>query len=327
MATNEVQQQVDDLIFKLEDVPQNMKAFSLSMRSLYAESAVGTTADTAKRFRALRDDIRNNAAAYVQGVLPGVKQCVSDIKNYFEYYQDLSMDEWLDSIDHIIEEIKAHKEARDSLISIHEEITDKLKKRESDAIQLINELTELSVNYERKTEQPEESRTIFYFLSPIRNVLAYLFATIMNFASRNNVHATLVEDVAAEKEANIQADAAVIVKDRSMLALSKFVDGIKDIACFFAVVYQEMMSFQNKAQDTSRNAQELKRMHYNSMKGKAGLVMGACNRFFAELPSIRSDLDSIPTEGTDQNYVDRWKENQKAAVMDRKVPLKTNKRE
>jgi len=135
-----------------------------------------------------------------------------------------------------------------------------------------------------------------------------------------------VEDVAAEKEANIQADAAVIVKDRSMLALSKFVDGIKDIACFFAVVYQEIMSFQNK-EDTSKNAQELKRMHYNTMKGKASQVMGACIRFFAELPSIRSDLDSIPTEGTNQNYVDRWKENQKAAVMDRKVPLKTNKRE
>jgi len=326
MATNEVQLQVDDLIIKLKDVPQNMKAFSLSMRSLYAESAVGTTADTAKRFRALRDDIRNNAAAYVQGVLPGVKQCVSDIKNYFEHYQDLSMDEWLDSIDHIIEEIKAHKEARDSLISIHEEITDKLKKRESDAIQLINELTELSVNYERKTEQPEESRTIFFFLFLILNAFAYLFATIMNFASRNNVHTTLVEDVAAEKEAKIQADAAVIVRDRSMPALSKFVDGIKDIACFFAVVYQEMMSFQNK-EDTSKNAQELKRMHYNTMKGKASQVMGACIRFFAELPSIRSDLDSIPTEGTNQNYVDRWKENQKAAVMDRKVPLKTNKRE
>jgi len=326
MATNEVQQQVDDLIFKLEDVPQNMKAFSLSMRSLYAESAVGTTADTAKRFRALRDDIRNNAAAYVQGVLPGVKQCVSDIKNYFEHYQDLSMDEWSDSIDPIIQEIEAHQEEHDSLIRIHKEITDNLKKRESDAIELINELTDLSVNYERKIEQPEQSRTIFYFLFLILNAFAYLFAAIKNFVSRNNVHPTLVEDVAAEKEAKIQADAAVIVRDRSMPALSKFVDGIKDIACFFAVVYQEIMSFQNK-EDTSKNAQELKRMHYNTMKGKASQVMGACIRFFAELPSIRSDLDSIPTEGTNQNYVDRWKENQKAAVMDRKVPLKTNKRE
>ena len=326
MATNEVQQQVDDLIFKLEDVPQNMKAFSLSMRSLYAESAVGTSADTAKRFRALRDDIRNNAAAYVEGVLPGVKQCVSGIKNYFEYYQDLSMDEWSDSIDHIIEEIKAHKEARDSLISIHEEITDKLKKRESDTIQLMNELTDLSVNYERKTEQTEESMMIFYFLLLKFVALIYWFAAIMNLVPRNNVHATLVEDVAAEKEAKIQADAAGIVRERSMPALSKFVDGIKDIAYFFVVVCKEMTSFQNK-EDTSKNAQELKRMHYNTMNGKAGQVMGACNRFFAELPSIRSDLDSIPTEGTDQNYVDRWKENQKAAVMDRKGPLKTNKRE
>ena len=326
MSNKEAQQQIDDLIFKLNDVPQNMRAFSQSMRSLYAESAVGTSADAAKRFRSLRDDIRKNADAYVKEVLPVVKQCVSNIKSLFEYYQDLSMDEWSENIDHIIEETNAHRNACNSLITVHEEITDSLKKRQTDAVQLINELTDLSVKYERQAKQPEESSMIVYYLLLILHALSYLIRTIMNIFPRNSVHTNLVEDIAAEKEAEIQAEAAKIVRDGSIPALSKFVDGIKDIARFFVVVCREMTGFHNK-ENTSRDAQELKHLHYNTMRDKAGQVMGACNRFIAELPSIRSDLDAIPTEGTDQNFVDRWKENQKAVVMDRKGPSKNNKRE
>ena len=99
------------------------------MRCLFVENAVGTSSDTAKRFRKLRNDTRNNTVAYVEGALPVVKQCVSDIKGYFEYYLDRSMDDWWENIEYIIEEARAHKEACSALIVIHENMKTELKKK------------------------------------------------------------------------------------------------------------------------------------------------------------------------------------------------------
>ena len=50
----------------LHEMPRNVHLFSLSMRSLYAEQAVGTSTKTAQKFRQLRDGTRQHAMVYLK---------------------------------------------------------------------------------------------------------------------------------------------------------------------------------------------------------------------------------------------------------------------
>jgi hypothetical protein len=56
---------VIDLKENLKEMPRDMHIFSLSMRALYTDRAVGcTSTDAACKFRKLRDDTRNDAIWY-----------------------------------------------------------------------------------------------------------------------------------------------------------------------------------------------------------------------------------------------------------------------
>ena len=39
--------------------------------------------------------------------------------------------------------------------------------------------------------------------------------------------------------------------------------------------------------------------------------------FYAVIPEIRTDFQAIPSEGTDQNYIDRWLKKQKKAIQEK----------
>ena len=315
MSADSIKTELDTLEYNLLEAPRNIRLFSLSLRSLFAENAVGTPTDTAVRFRKLRDDTRNDAVVYVKGVLPIVKQCVSDIKGYFEYYTDLTIEEWWESLTDIIEEAKINKEACEALIVIHEDMMTELKKRQDSAKTLISEMKDLSEKLDkevkelRQTAEAKQSWAFGLLFIPFVNVIA---SPILGASADTD----LVEAVGKQKEAEIQISAAKVANEVLVPALSKFIDGLRQIAGFFSVLHQELETFQSKG-EKARQEDKPKRIHYNVMKGKANRVMGECNQFFAVLPSVRTDLEAIPTEGTDQNYVDKWMQNQKAIIKDK----------
>ena len=45
-------------------------------------------------------------------------------------------------------------------------------------------------------------------------------------------------------------------------------------------------------------------------------MKSSCQGFYAILPAVRTDFEAIPTEGTDQNYVDKWLEKQKKIITE-----------
>ena len=95
-------------------------------------------------------------------------------------------------------------------------------------------------------------------------------------------------------------------------------EGQRHIAGFFQVIEEELETFYNKGTKAKdAESEKLRKMHYNVMNGKARRIMGGCQGFFVVLPSIRSDLEAIPTEGVDRNYVDMWLENQKQVISEK----------
>ena len=312
MESNVLTQQLDDLSSRLTSLPLNMRLFSLCMRSLFTDKAVGGQSDTANKVRLLRDHTRNDAVAYLKFMLPVVTSRVADIGDYFEYYEALTMDEWWESIDDIIAETEAHKEACNALVKMHESILKTLKERQDEASVLVSELKDLAAEYEKKVEDLKGSANtknawaIALAFVPIVNAIA---SPLLLGSAQSN----LAEAVANEKESEIQYAVARVVTDTLTPALGNFIDGLQHVAGFFEVIHQELKSFQKKG-ETVKEADKPKVMHYKTMRSKANVIKNGCRGFFAVLPSVRTDFEAIPAEGTDQNYVDKWLEKQKEII-------------
>ncbi|CAH3160040.1 unnamed protein product, partial [Porites lobata] len=111
----------------------SMRMFSLSMRSLYVEKAVGSKAEAAVKFRELRDDTRNDAMVYLKGILPLSTKFVSSISEYFEYFDALEFEEWCNMLSDILEETIGYRQLCETLLQMHEDILVPLKKRQDEA--------------------------------------------------------------------------------------------------------------------------------------------------------------------------------------------------
>eukprot|EP00794_Sanderia_malayensis_P017325 gene17325-19058_t len=314
MTSEKLTKEVDTLSNELISLPTNMRLFSLSMRSLFTDQAVGGQSDTAIKVRQLRDNTRNDAVAYLTCVLPIVTRRVAGIGDYFEYYEALTKDEWWESIEDIIEETKAHKEACKVLVKIHEDMLTTLKKRKDEASVLVIEMKDLTAEYEKKVQDLKGSANaktgwaIGLAFIPIVNLIA---TPILLCEAQKD----LAEATAAQKETEIQYAVSRVVADVLVPALGNFIDGLQQIAGFFEVIHQELRSFQQKG-ERAAEGERPKLLHYKTMKLKAKEIRGGCRGFYAVLPSVRTDLLAIPNEGTDQNYVDRWLEKQKKTITE-----------
>ena len=302
------------LTTNLTSLPVHMRLFSLSMRSLFTDKAVGSSSSTAGRFRELRDRTRNDAVAYLQGVLPVVKGCVADIIEYFEYYEFLSMDEWWENIHIIIEETKGFKEACHAVIRMHEEMMTDLNIRQDEAKILVSEMSLSGTRFEQMVDECKASSD-----SKQKWAIALAFVPVVNIVATpllfNAAKKDLEESVAHQKNSGIEFAAAKVVSEVLVPALQNFIDALNQIAGFFEVVHEAHIAFQRRGEAVSA-LESPKILHYKMMRSKAGEIKGHCNKFFAVLPAIRADFEAIPREGTDQNYVDRWLEKQKKIIND-----------
>ena len=297
---------------ELNEIPREMRIFSLSMRSLFSSYTVQESSTEDCKFRMLRNATRNDAVVYIKCVLPLVKQCVLDLKEYFRYFQALTFDEWWDNIDDIVKEVNDHTEFCKLLIAIHEEIITDLKKRQDTASVLMGEMKALSERYEKLAKDFQDradrkfawATALLFF--PVVNVIA---TPLLRYSANND----LAESIEKAFQADIQIAAAAIVRDTLVPALSSFVDGLQAIAGFFEDTEGQLITVQRKG-EKAKAAQEAKLLHYKSMRDSSREIMDDCKHFLELLPAIRSDLYAIPTDPGDDNYVDRWLERQAKAI-------------
>lgn len=297
----------------IKEMSVDMRIFSLTMRSLYAEKAVGTNDELATRFRKLRDETRNDAMVYLKGILPICTKVVSSISEYFEYYEALDFEEWCDMIADILEETIGYRQLCEALVKMHEDIMVTLKKRKDSAMIMINEFKDLTERYEMQSKRLEgNARTKREWAASLSWIPAVaVIAVPLLHASAST---DLAESMAKDKQAAIAEAASITVAKALIPALKAFIDGLRKAAGFFSVMEQELRKFEGKAEKAKSEA---KKIHYKVMNNRAKDMKSICQGFYAVLPDVRSDFLAIPTEGTDQNYVDKWLEQQKRTILEK----------
>ena len=297
----------------MRGMPTDMRMFSLAMRSLYAEKAVGGDSEASRDFRELRDATRNDAMIYLKGLLPLCTNYVSCISEYFEYYEALGFEEWCEMLSDILEETKAYKQLAETLVKMHEDILVPLKKRQDQANLVVRKMKDLQKELEKKKAELEETA------STKRGwAIGLAFVPFVNMIATPALAAAadsdLAEAVARGAECKIQGAAAVAISETLIPALQSFIDGLHKAAGFFSIVENELKKFEGKAQ---KGLETPKKLHYKMMNKEAKEMKSICRAFYAVLPAVRTDFEAIPTEGTDRNYVDRWLEKQRKMIKEK----------
>lgn len=320
MATPTTENQIASFENTFHELPAQMRIFSLCMRSLYAESAVGSDTEEVKKFRQLRDNTRDDALAYLKGILPVVSLSVANIGDYFELYVALDIDEWWECLDDVIEEATKYHESCQILIKLHEDILVPLKKREDEAKILYKQMEKLTEVFKRDAAKLRDEASnkrgwaIGLAFIPLVGAIA---APILGIQADS----VLAEAVAKSENAQVNAMATKVVCDALVPALNSFIRGLEQVAGFFEIIMMELQSFKGKGQDAaikkSQGQETPMKLHYKCMKNKATNVKKGCHAFHAILPSVRTDFAAIPFEGVDQNYVDKWLQQQKKVIEEK----------
>ncbi|XP_028399910.1 serine/arginine repetitive matrix protein 1-like [Dendronephthya gigantea] len=95
----------------------------------------------------------------------------------------------------------------------------------------------------------------------------------VNYPSEESPRANTARAIASEKQYEINKNAARTVAETLIPALSRFIDGMRKVAQFFRIIENELRSFEDE-----EGMDELKQSHYKA----------------------------IPSEDSDQNYVEKW---------------------
>lgn len=239
---------------------------------------------------------------YVKAVLPLSTHVVRSIQEFFEYYSGLTLEEWKENLDDILDEVQGYKQCCTEIVSMHEQIMTPLKVRQDEAKVLVSELKNLTAEFERRQKELEESAStkrawaIGLAFIPGVNAIA---TPLLGMSAESD----MAEAVAKQQECRINEATIVVVSKTMIPAISAFIDGLNAAAGFFSVVENEIATFQSKGEAAKLNA---KKLHYTMMKKKAQEVETSCRAFYAMLPGVRTDLASIPEKADDQNYVDKW---------------------
>ena len=305
-----IENAVTDLKENLKEMPGNLRFFSQSLRSLYAENDVGSSTDVSGKFRKLRDDTRQDAILYLNCHLPISTKFVSSIKDYFECYETLDYKEWCEMLADIRKETTTYKEVAQTLLELHEKLMISLKKREDDAKIIMTEFKCLQSTFEEQkkileaTAESNKNWALALFYVPGVNLIAYPYFT--SLALEDTVKA-----IAKSGQASVHGAAALVVANTLIPALSHFIDGLKKAAGFFQVMEKELQSFEGKA---GKNIESPKQLHYKVMSKAAKEMKALCQAFYAVLPDVRTDFEAIPRRSTDQNQVDKWLERELAQI-------------
>ena len=313
VVSPKTEREVKTLEENIKDMAVDMRLFSLTLRSLYVQNAVGSNEQPARKFRKLRDDTRNDAMVYLNCILPVSTKFISSISEYFEYYDALNYEEWCEMLPDILQETMGYKELCGTVLQMHEDMLVPLKKRKDEALLLVTEFKDLKEEYDKKKrelEQEAETKRAWAiglcFIPFIGAIASPLLGASADSAMANAV--------AKGQEAKIQEAASMAVSEALIPALENFINGIKKAAGFFSVMEQELMKFENRA---SNAVDDPKQLHYKMMKKAAGGMKSTCQIFYAVLPDVRTDFLAIPTKGTDQNYVDKWLEKQQKTIREK----------
>jgi hypothetical protein len=292
--------ELTELRLRLGKMPQQMRAFSRGLRSLYAENAVsgGQSMDC---FRNVRDSVRRDAAVYVSKVLPFASTVVLNLSSYFDTYQALDFEDWQEFVDDIVKDLESYENACQLLIQMHESLMTSLKKRQDEASVSIAAMerltTELEANVKALEHRAEVKRRqanfwseLGGFLAPFTMGISVAIAAVPASAMEDEEQMALRKMVAERENARVTANAAQLTKNVLIPVVGQFLEGLSVCQAFFAQTRFRLIKMSNSAKTAGEKREAGSngslRMYYLMMKKNAVEINTSCDHFVGSLAEV-----------------------------------------
>jgi len=320
-----------ELHAEMVKMPDQMKQFTIGMRAMYAGKAVSEQDNDPdlKQFREIRDDTRKDAIVYRDLILPKSKDFMVNLSEYCYYYQALEYEEWAESLDDIVQEVREHKDMCVLLLNLLKNLIVPLKKREDKAETLSPTFENLKKKYLEKSEEMKGKGHTNTAVSTLAawglavggvaltvataGVGALVVGAVATLGSVGNAFYVkyskeqIAKSVAFAEQAKV-LDLAILCLSKTLIpALKNFVEGLNTAAGVFSLLETELVQLQRRGE---KAVEDPKKLHYRMMKKHTETIQKDCKAFLVVLPNIETDLAALPTDNMDKNYVDEWLEKQ-----------------
>ncbi len=266
-----------DLNRKMSEMPRHFKKFSAELLSLYYEKAPGG-GEGVKLFISLRDDVRDQAIIYREGILPAAVKVVTNISKYFDNYR-LGFDFWQKNLKKIIEEATKFELACILLTRLHKEIVGTLKSQRSKAEVALVEMNKLSSELEERSSKMESLASfvnlakIIGWIGNIAGValaiptagasLGFNFGlgaasvaatTACSFALQVQGSKAQAKALAAKRNAEHNTEAGYTTNNL-IQAISQFIEGLNIWQKFFSETASELTKFREDGESARKDGE------------------------------------------------------------------------
>lgn len=295
----------------MAQLPMSMVKFSSMIRSLYSVNKVTGDDKGTKIFIEVRDSTRRNAIVYKDKVLPLTEEVIRHIGMFADSFVDFDYDEWSEGLPDILSDITKAITFCDMIKQLHLAIIEDLKKNEDKAVIGIEKLGEMSKQYaEKAAELNKKARELrdtadtketwglwtgFFTLGITTAILCSSADGDLNQAKQKGAEA-----IARNENAQIAQRAMAIAKNTLIPAVKEFVVGMEACCGFLVFTKETLVKMHSHGEKNPR------KIYYNAMKKRAQILSNNSMTFLQMTDMMRTDINAIPNDANDKNYVDMW---------------------
>jgi hypothetical protein len=293
--------QLDKVPKHFDEATKCLKLASMSLRTCYYDAGCSQ-----REFCNFRDDIRDLALIFKDGLYPVSCTVVGSLKSFMDYYLSLEFKEWEDVLSDIVTEAVDYAQVLDTVTRSYTCISSDFKSREDRAGTVKQKLV-----LEQKAQmQQEEAR-----LKASENsewwggFFQVISLGITDGGKRDEAENYRRQAIAANAEAMLCMAALESVEQNLIPAIRNFVVAMTEIAGFFRILTNDVNDFSNKGAEIA-DKEERKIAHFKILKSKAKRIQDSCDQFLFIAPDFVSDLQVVPMSDK-PNFVQEWLAQQK----------------
>ena len=274
--------------------------------------------DETKEFVEVRDWIKNHVILYTSDVLPKIENAIFKVSKIMDNYTDLDYNEWYSYLHKTMSDWEEAAAITRKLPYKHAKIVAELNQK-FDTLHSAMEKLNVMVN---PTNTQNSLSSLSPQLSPREpkndgdstHVRSSSSAMVMSSSvcKQNNLLKFTLEEkfakfFARRKNIEITKKAVELTTKELIPTIRNFIERLNDV---LVLINQYKTEIDNLIKIPRE--EERKRHFTDLQKSNARRIKWQCDRFLIETDSARNNLAAIPSEPSDENYVDRWlKEKQK----------------
>ena len=274
--------------------------------------------DETKEFVEVRDWIKNHVILYTRHVLPEIEEAIFKVSKIMDNYTDLDYNEWYSYLHRILSDWEEAAAITRNLPYIHAQIVAELNQKIDtlhSAMEKLNvmvnptntqnSLSSLSPQFLQIKPKNDEDSTHVPSSSSAMEMSSSVCKqdNLPNFTQEKK----FAEFFARGKNIKITKKAVETTTKELIPTIRNFIKRLND---FLVLINQYKTEIDNLIKIPRE--EERKRHFTDLQKSNARRIKWQCDRFLIETDSARNNLAAIPSERSDENYVDRWlKEKQK----------------